>query len=213
MPPAPLLFWERDRASPPPGPMLSPPERCRRTPIPPGFFVSRAAPPVLVSAPSAGEVPSPEALFWGSGHPPWAILPFVAPLPLQPCAQKRWSPYWGLFVSGAAPPVLLWAPSAGEVAPPGTACFFERSARSPPFSLSCSPPVCPKTLAPVPWSFSVSRAAPSVLRSALSAVGGPPGAAGAFPPSDRRPFPAPSSPVPTSPFTGNRRVQQKFNSC
>ena len=52
-----------------------------------------ATPSVLVSALSAKGC-SPEALFWGSDHPP-AILPFVGPPLLRQCAPKQTFPFAG----------------------------------------------------------------------------------------------------------------------
>ena len=189
--PQPGFFGERDRASPSPGPN----QKGYPSPRP---FVNRAASPVRAYALSARSAPSGTAWFLGAA-PTLGYSPFRGPAPSPsgfPLTKRP--PSRGLFRERGGVPCARFSTSRrGGL--PGTACFFERSDRSPPFSLSCSPPVCPKTLAPVPWSFSVSRAAPSVLRSALSAVGGPPGAAGAFPPSDRRLFLPPSSPVPPCP--------------
>ena len=74
---------------------------------------------------------------------------------LPPCAQKRWPPYWGLFVSRAAPPALGSVPHAPGATPPvlvlalsaedaplGRAWFLgERS--SPPILPFAAPPPSP----------------------------------------------------------------------
>ena len=71
------------------------------------FSASRrgAALPVRVYAPSTGEVPSPEALFWGEQPPPWAILPFATPLPLSGRVPRgQAAPSRGLFCERSGVP-------------------------------------------------------------------------------------------------------------
>ena len=195
--PQPGFFGERDRASPPPGPKQ---KGCPS----PGPFVDRAAPPVLVSALSA-KGSSPEALFWGSGHPPWAILPFVVPPPLQPCASPTSGPLAAVFfVNRAASPVRVSALSAGS-APLGRAWFLGERSSFPRYSsflgLSPSPAVCISNKRPPRRGLFCEQGSVPCAHFSTFRQAGPLAGRQKSLLSDRRPFPSSFSVPPSSPAT------------
>ena len=140
-----------------------------RVPIPQAFCEQGGA-PVLLWAPSAGEAYQGQLVFCekSARSPPFVLS--CSP----PCAQKRRPPHWGAFCEWGGASCARFS-TFRQRGLPGAACFFERSARSPPFSLSCSPPVCPKTAAPALGLFASGAAL--LLVSTLSAEDAPLGTA------------------------------------
>ena len=115
--------------------------------------MNRAAPSVLVSAPSAKEVPpARDGLVFGARSSPPAILPFVGPPPSPAMCSQMCPPSSGVFVNRAASPVLVSALSAGEV--PSPEAFFLGERSSPRYSSFRGP-------APSPAGFPLTKRPPS----------------------------------------------------
>ena len=117
----------------PPAPKLSPPERCRRAPISPGFFVNRAALPVRVYALSAGSAPLGRAWFLGATlQAPlfslsWPRFPLSGRVPRGQAAPSR-----GLYCEQGSTPCAHFSTFRRERPTRDGLVFGERS--SPRYS-------------------------------------------------------------------------------